>query len=65
VSRQPFRFQMDFTVAAADMDHAVTLHDRLVALAESVGLEYEGGCVCLMPSDQVIPESPLARALVS
>jgi hypothetical protein len=43
---------MDFTVAAADMDHAVTLHDRLVALAE-------------MPSDQVIPESPLARGLVA
>lgn len=44
-----FRIQMEFVVAARDLDRATTLHDRLFELGEGMGLTYDGGFIVQMP----------------
>jgi hypothetical protein len=59
----PFRFQMDFVGAKRDLENATTFYDRLVDLAEGMGLQHEGGFIGSMPLEEVAEDSWLALKL--
>lgn len=60
---RPYRFEMEFTVAARSQDDAEDIHEALVAFAKTACIYYEMSTIEEMALDDVIPDSPLGAVL--
>lgn len=62
---KPYRCTIEWVVAESDLDEAQIQFDSAIDWIERGGGHVQGGFVGLMPSEDVVPDSPLARDLVS
>jgi hypothetical protein len=60
---KPYRSTLDFCYLARDVEGAMELEDRLIEAAEALGIFPQGGSVEEMSLADVIPDSPLDRAM--
>lgn len=61
--KQPWFIQIEVTAALPNAEAAEKLWDELEDAAEKLGAFGEGGYAELMDETDVIPQSPLAKAL--
>jgi hypothetical protein len=54
---------MDFCIAAASLKDAADMEDRLIEVAEKLGVFFQFASTDEMSAGDVTPDSPLARAL--